>query len=598
MGSFNRTIHYTNDGIALVEADDYVAMLLQLGVGVHDVTSGDDLRAVLGYWDDSAGVRVPGIAVAGNIVRLSFVGTYDLGATDNILYPEAGVGIIGPGSDLLTIQGRLFILSTTGGTSVVSRLEGFTLDVDGDGPMPTGIRYPAVSFGTIEFVDVSLACRDLKITNATPAAGDLNLVTIITHDDTGISPIEAVFLDCVFSGAERDAFSTKGDGFAQTTSTVKLFNCTIGPPGSGAADQAVTSHEGIGIWVYGGTITAGSGGIAAQPDNVNTPLHIYNATISGRVWNVQTLSGCVIDALDAAKCIEITGAATFNFSHTKVTNWGSTTAKVGIYSATDADINLDHVWFDSLGSGTAVFCGSTETLTCANVVCNDTYRGVDARVSTGHSLTDSVLEASQYSLLENATLNFTLSNNKASVASLQGFLSATAGFSQADIDAATATVKTLVQTQPGGISTLRTLIELGSYSGLTMASVFDDKTPQAGGDFDMNGHTMHFGTAENVQTPTGTTATIDLGAENHHTLNCGSATDAITLTLTVPPGPCGGTIIVIQDDAAKDITWSPSAGSVVWLGTEPTWSSDTNKTRIVSWRWNATNLYLSATDTN
>jgi peptidoglycan/xylan/chitin deacetylase (PgdA/CDA1 family) len=118
------------------------------------------------------------------------------------------------------------------------------------------------------------------------------------------------------------------------------------------------------------------------------------------------------------------------------------------------------------------------------------------------------------------------------------------------------------------------------------------------GDVDCNGNTIYFGTAENTQTPTGTTATIDLGAENHHTLNCGSASGTVTLTLTVPPGPTAGTIIVIQGATARDITWTPSAGSVIWLGTEPTWSSDTSKTRIVSWRWNATNLYLSATDVN
>ena len=125
-----------------------------------------------------------------------------------------------------------------------------------------------------------------------------------------------------------------------------------------------------------------------------------------------------------------------------------------------------------------------------------------------------------------------------------------------------------------------------------------DTTPQLGGDLDCNGNSVHFGTTENTQTPAGTTATIDLGAENHHTLNCGSASGAITLTLTVPPGPCAGTIIVVQGATARDITWSPSSGSAIWLGTEPTWSSDTSKTRIVAWRWNATNLYFSATDTN
>ena len=131
-----------------------------------------------------------------------------------------------------------------------------------------------------------------------------------------------------------------------------------------------------------------------------------------------------------------------------------------------------------------------------------------------------------------------------------------------------------------------------------LGDVVDDTSPQAGGNFDANGHTIHFGTTENTQTPAGTTATIDLGAENHHTLDCGSASGAITLTLTVPPGPCAGTIVVKQGATARDITWSPSAGSVKWLGTEPTWTSDTSKYRIVAWRWDAAILFLSATETD
>lgn len=131
-----------------------------------------------------------------------------------------------------------------------------------------------------------------------------------------------------------------------------------------------------------------------------------------------------------------------------------------------------------------------------------------------------------------------------------------------------------------------------------LANVVEDTTPQLGGDLDANGNTIHFGTAENVQTPAGTTATIDLGAENHHTLDCGSASGSVTLTLTVPPGPCAGTIIVVQGATARDITWSPSSGSVKWLGTEPTWSSDTSKYRIVAWRWNGSILFLSATETD
>lgn len=124
-----------------------------------------------------------------------------------------------------------------------------------------------------------------------------------------------------------------------------------------------------------------------------------------------------------------------------------------------------------------------------------------------------------------------------------------------------------------------------------------DTTPQLGGDLDCQSNTIHFGTSETTQTPAGTTATIDLGGKNHHSLNLGSASGDVTVTLTVPPGPCAGTIIVQQGGTARDITWSPSSGTVKWFGTEPTWNLDTSLYRMVAWRWDGTNLFLQASDT-
>src|SRR5512139_481976 len=86
---------------------------------VH-VTSIADLYMATGYWDDVPGVRVAGTAAAGTKIVLDMTGTVDRGATDNILYPTAGVWISGPGSSSLTIQGRLFIQGP-GGTAVVTR---------------------------------------------------------------------------------------------------------------------------------------------------------------------------------------------------------------------------------------------------------------------------------------------------------------------------------------------------------------------------------------------------------------------------------------------------------------------------------------------
>ena len=112
--------------------------------------------------------------------------------------------------------------------------------------------------------------------------------------------------------------------------------------------------------------------------------------------------------------------------------------------------------------------------------------------------------------------------------------------------------------------------------------------------------TLHYGTSDDVYTPSGTTQTINLNDGNHSILNVGSATGALTVTLTVATGPCSGTIIVEQDESPKDITWSPSAGSIQWQGTEPDWGSDTSKDRVITWRYSPTRskIYMAATATN
>jgi hypothetical protein len=165
---------------------------------------------------------------------------------------------------------------------------------------------------------------------------------------------------------------------------------------------------------------------------------------------------------------------------------------------------------------------------------------------------------------------------------------------QVEINSTTGDCLRLTYNDANGSATYYTDFAVSAAGNLTI-------TPSGGsvsiaGDLNMGANTVHYGTTESTQTPTGTTATISLHTGNHHTLDCGSASGDVTLTLTVPPGPCSGTLIIKQGATARDITWTPSAGTVVWLGTEPTWNADTSKTRIVAWRWDAAILYLSATD--
>lgn len=104
--------------------------------------------------------------------------------------------------------------------------------------------------------------------------------------------------------------------------------------------------------------------------------------------------------------------------------------------------------------------------------------------------------------------------------------------------------------------------------------------------------------AEITSTPSGTTQTITLNNGNHQTLTLTSATGAVTVTLTVPSNVSSGTIIVKQHaSVVRNITWAVSAGTIKWMGTQPTWSSDAvSDIRIVSWRYDGSVMYLMSTD--
>lgn len=99
----------------------------------------------------------------------------------------------------------------------------------------------------------------------------------------------------------------------------------------------------------------------------------------------------------------------------------------------------------------------------------------------------------------------------------------------------------------------------------------------------------------NVISANATTVVLNNG--NHQTIDLAAATGAVTVNLTVPTTSTAGTLILKQDDTARDVTWTPSSGSVKWAGTEPTWASDAvSSIRIVSWRWDGSFLYLAPTE--
>lgn len=162
--------------------------------------------------------------------------------------------------------------------------------------------------------------------------------------------------------------------------------------------------------------------------------------------------------------------------------------------------------------------------------------------------------------------------------------------SSSDFDAATVW---------GKLTPSSTTFTIGAASGLAVRNVANSA------DAPITASTGTFSkvvcqATEVTGTPTGTTQTLTLNDGNHQTLDLSLSTGDVTVTLTVPSKSAAGTILVKQHGTtARDITWAVSAGSISWLGTEPTWNADgTGKVRRVDWRYNETVMYLSASESN
>lgn len=102
-------------------------------------------------------------------------------------------------------------------------------------------------------------------------------------------------------------------------------------------------------------------------------------------------------------------------------------------------------------------------------------------------------------------------------------------------------------------------------------------------------------TTEIINNPSGTTQTINWRLSNKQTLNLSSASGTVTLTFTDPPLSSPLRLIIIQGGTARNLVFP---ANVKWdsIGA-PTWTSDTNKTRIISLEFNGTNYYSTPSET-
>ncbi|MCK5131706.1 MAG: hypothetical protein KAR40_06085 [Candidatus Sabulitectum sp.] len=255
--------------------------------GATTVSTVSQLRAAIGYWDDSGGSRVAGSADGGTIYIVA--GNYGLGATDNILYPAKNTNVVGAGMDLVTITGRLFAKQSAATDKIV--LEDFSVDINGNVAIP-GSNLPATSaYGGSIVEDGRYEFNRVHVTNSAVTAGKNNFTSL----DDGIKTV-VVMNDCIVDYAEDDCVSVKSTSTKQAGTTLRAYNCRFTDPGSSISDQAITPHNDIPVHVVDCILTnTTTDGFAAAGATETDLLYLYNCYITGAVTKVAVAIGNHVD---------------------------------------------------------------------------------------------------------------------------------------------------------------------------------------------------------------------------------------------------------------------------------------------------------------
>ena len=122
----------------------------------------------------------------------------------------------------------------------------------------------------------------------------------------------------------------------------------------------------------------------------------------------------------------------------------------------------------------------------------------------------------------------------------------------------------------------------------TLGNVVEDTTPQAGGDFDFQGH--HAGFTQQTITYNVTTTTVDWGAGNKASMTFGAGNIG-TFAFTNPPKTSNLVLKIIQDGTGSRVvtTWDTD---IKWAGgTAPTLSTGANDIDIISFYFDGTNFF-------
>lgn len=410
---------------------------------VTDLTTDAEhgLRGVLGYWDDSEAERVAGSAVAGDRVILLMFGEQDLGEDDNIIYPAAGVSIVGPGMGNLTIVGRWYCRGT-GGTAAVTHMQDVTWSPAGLASLqPLGLITGVQSVCGSR--DVSLVFRRVAFVDPSPVgASGSNLFTVESRSG---DPIVCVMDECTFDGADGDCLSAKGDG--NRISTLITLGGIYRNAGSDTEDQPITGHDKWRVYIWGGSFARNdSGGMAIGHSSGTTDTYAANIVARGPVQGIHVLEHSIVDVQGASLIGSIWRLA-------RGVHWHNSGDSADVVSLIDGAIAEDCA-FTSFGAARAAIKTTAQDTSGAYLrIVVDGYRGLDLRGSTGAiTITDSILNCSNFPALADSGHNITTAGNKVTQAGSEipftGPGDVIAAIDQSVVDARIAEIDAMFGTAP------------------------------------------------------------------------------------------------------------------------------------------------------
>jgi hypothetical protein len=416
------------------------------------VTSITELYDAVGYLDDSESERVSGDS-EGVTIYCDGTGTWDRGATDNVLWPaSARQEIIVP--EGLTIQGLLYARGAgSGGHAGAFRLTGGgTWDCKGYGDISTDAR-PSGAGGSSIMIDGRPAVIDIAaITNST-GSSTVNLVTFVQRP--GEDPCVQMIGRSTVTAAGADNISFKGiSGSGPDDALVIVYDVDSSTPGTGASDQALTNHDDADMLVFGGSFAGDTTQKQAIVNATNGGrLEVVNADITGKLQEVTYFAGIDLDldGLNYGLVIRDMAGVVGKQSRIRNPNTGGTsnnghfawTGTSASHTATFTEI----VWEGGDPTKTTVIGDNSQTnragtLTLVrNYFDDQSYRALDLRGSGNDVqvvLTDTVCDTANLSYLPQEEADITGSGCVSSASSFPSGVNGNVGVeravTQGDID--------------------------------------------------------------------------------------------------------------------------------------------------------------------